>query len=221
MSGTAPPIPTKRILLVDDHDVVREGVTALLHRTPGMLVVGCAENGEDAVTAAKSLNPDIVIMDLMLPALNGLEASRRILCDWPVTHIIALSSCHTSDHVHRALQAGARGYVTKTSAGTDLVPAITGVLSGKTYISPGIFLMSTGPQSRPHQTANSIGHLSERERQVLTSLVDGLSSTAISRQLALSPKSVDTYRHRIMVKLGVNNRAALIRLALEYGLTAM
>jgi DNA-binding NarL/FixJ family response regulator len=177
-----------------------------------MLVVGYATNGEEAVAAAASLNPDIIVMDLMLPALNGLDASRRILCEWPLTHIIALSGCHTSDHVHRALAAGARGYVTKTSAGDDLVLAIRTVQSGETFVSPGILL---------HQARDSVAHLSERERQVLTHLVDGLSSAAIGRQLSLSPKSVDTYRHRIMVKLGVGNRAALIRVALEYGLTAM
>jgi DNA-binding NarL/FixJ family response regulator len=186
-----------------------------------MLVIGCATNGEDAVAAAKSLNPDIVVMDLMLPGLNGLDASRRILCEWPLTHIIALSSCHTSDHVHRALKAGARGYVTKTSAGTDLALAIRAVQSGETYVSPGIRQMPTEPRSLQCERRDSVEHLSERERQVLTFLVAGLSSAAIGLQLSLSPKSVDTYRHRIMVKLGVGNRAALIRMALEYGLTAV
>jgi DNA-binding NarL/FixJ family response regulator len=103
--------------LVDDHDVVREGLTAILHRTGGMTVVGYAGDGENAVTGAKKLSPDIVVMDLLLPTLNGIDAMQGILAEQPLMHIIALSSCHTSDHVHRALDAGARGYVSKTSAG--------------------------------------------------------------------------------------------------------
>lgn len=210
-----------RILLVDDHDVVREGLTALLHRTPGMSVVGYAVNGEDAVLAAKTLHPDIVVMDLMLPTMNGLEASRLILGEQPLTHIIALSGCHTADHVHRALRAGARGYVTKTSAGADLSSAIATVQAGRIFISPGILSLLDDPQGAPKSARGSIEHLSARERQVLRALVKGSSSTVIGRQLSLSPKSVDTYRHRIMVKLGVNNRAELIRLALEHDLTAV
>ena len=123
--------------------------------------------------------------------------------------------------MHRALAAGARGYVTKTSAGNDLVLAIRTVQSGETFVSPGILPMAAEPRSQQRPSRDSVGHLSERERQVLTFLVDGLSSSAIGRQLSLSPKSVDTYRHRIMVKFGVSNRAAIIRMALEYSLTAM
>jgi DNA-binding NarL/FixJ family response regulator len=207
-----------RILLVDDHDVVREGLAALLNRTPGMLVVGQAANGADAVTAATALNPDVIVMDLMLPALNGLEATRCILAEWPLTHIIALSACHTSDHVHRALAAGARGYVSKTSAGADLGPAIRTVQAGRIFVSAGIL---GAPDDPGGGSRGSVVHLSSRERQVLSALVKGCSSTDIGRALGLSPKSVDTYRHRLMVKLGVGNRAELIRLALEYEMTAV
>ena len=218
--SSSAPRPT-RILLVDDHDVVREGLTALLHRAAGMSVVGYAGNGENAVACAKELNPDIVVMDLVLPSLNGLDATQRILRERPLTHIIALSGCHTSDHVHRALSAGARGYVTKTSAGADLVLAIRSVLAGEIFVSPGILSMPTDSEGAPRHARGSFVHLSERERQVLRSLVKGSSSADIGRELSLSPKSVDTYRHRIMVKLGVSNRAELIRLALEHDLTVV
>jgi DNA-binding NarL/FixJ family response regulator len=210
-----------RILVVDDHDIVREGLTALLQRTAGMSVVGYAANGEEAISAVKALSPDVVVMDLMLPTLNGLDASRRILEEWPLTHIIALSSCHTSDHVHRALHAGARGYVTKTSVGADLIIAIKVVRSGQIFVSPGILPIRAAPRGILNHAGRSISHLSERERQVLRALVKGSSSSVIGRQLSLSPKSVDTYRHRIMVKLGVSNRAELIRLALEDALTVV
>lgn len=186
-----------------------------------MSVVGYADNGEDAVASAKELNPDIVVMDLVLPALNGLAATQCILGERPLTHVIALSSCHTSDHVHRALNAGARGYVTKTSTGADLVLAIRSVLAGQIFVSPGIVSVPAAPQSilrRPHA---SFEHLSERERQVLRYLVKGASSADIGRELSLSSKSIDTYRHRMMVKLGASNRAELILVALEYDLTVV
>jgi len=210
-----------RVLIVDDHDVVREGLIALLGRAPGMLVVGYAASGEEAIEAAKSLTPNVIVMDLVLPAMNGLDASRHILAERPLTHIIALSGCHTSDHVHRALDAGVRGYVTKTSAGADLVLAIAAVEAGRIFVSPGIRSMSPGGQSIPRRAAGHLEHLSQRERQVLGYLVKGSSSAEIGRALRVSPKSVDTYRHRIMVKLGVHNRAELIRLALEYELTTV
>ncbi len=208
-------------MLIDDHDVVREGLTALLHRAADMSVVGYADNGEDAVACARALNPDIIVMDLILPTLNGLDATQRILGEWPLTHIIALSGCHTSDHVHRALNAGARGFVTKTSAVADLVLAIRSVLAGQIFVSSGILSMPADSQSMLRHARGSFAHLSERERQVLRSLVKGFSSADIGRELSVSPKSVDTYRHRIMVKLGVSNRAELIRVALEHDLTVV
>src|SRR5258708_21216534 len=135
MDGAPALLPTK-IVLVDDHDIVREGLMALLGRAGGMTVVGSAASGEEAVLAARRLNPDVIVMDLVLPALNGLDATRRILSEWPLTHIIALSACHTSEHVHRALRAGARGYVTKASVGSDLLAAIKEVVPRDRYITP-------------------------------------------------------------------------------------
>jgi len=213
-------LPT-RILLVDDHDIVREGLMALLNRTEGMTVVGFAVTGEEAVLAARRLSPDVIVMDLVLPTLNGLDATRRILSEWPLTHIIALSGCHTSEHVHRALRAGARGYVTKTSAGSDLVAAIRAVIAGDRYISPGIMPVTVEALGGRSSATRACEHLSEREFAVLGLLVAGLSSTQIAHKLSVSPKSVDTYRHRLMVKLGVANRAELIRVAIEYELISV
>jgi len=209
-----------RVLIVDDHDVVRDGLTALLERTPGMVVVGYAATGEAAVEAAKVLNPNVIVMDLVLPEMSGLDASRRILADWPLIHIVVLSGCHTSDHVHRALDAGARGYVTKASVGADLVRAIASVEAGHIFVCPGIRPMAM-PEHASRHARGRLGHLSQRERQVLRALVEGSSSADIGRELAVSPKTIDTYRHRIMVKLGVRNRAELIRAALEQDLTAL
>jgi len=210
-----------RVLLVDDHDIVREGIASLLNRAGGIEVVGSAGSGEEAVLAAGSLSPEVVVMDLVLPTVNGIDATRRILEDWPLIHVIVLSACRTPEHVHRALCAGARGYVTKTSAGSDLVRAIRAAISGNRYISPGIIPMSADGQGDISCRKGSVEHLSGREREVLRLLVDGLSSAEIARHLLLSPKSIDTYRHRLMVKLGVANRAALIRAAIEYELTSL
>jgi len=177
--------------------------------------------GEEAVIAARCLSPDVIVMDLVLPALNGLDATRLILSEWPLTHIIALSGCHTSEHVHRALRAGARGYVTKASVGADLVAAIKAVIAGDRYISAGIMSVTVEALGDSSGSTHSCEHLSEREFAVLRLLVAGLSSTQIALKLSVSPKSVDTYRHRLMVKLGVANRAELIRLALEYELISV
>ena len=218
--GAPAPLST-RILLVDDHDIVREGLMALLSRTDGMTVVGFAVTGEEAVLAAGRLSPDVIVMDLVLPTLNGLDATRLILSEWPLTHIIALSGCHTSEHVHRALRAGARGYVTKGSAGSDLVAAIRAVIVGDRYISAGIMPVTVEALGDRSGATRSCEHLSEREFTVLRLLVAGLSSTQIALKLSVSPKSVDTYRHRLMVKLGVANRAELIRVAIEYELVSV
>jgi len=215
---TAPAVPTK-ILLVDDHDIMRDGLTALLNRAGDMEVIGSVPTGEAAVIAARSLHPEVVVMDLVLPALNGLDATLRILEEGPLTHVIVLSACHTSEHVSRALRAGARGYVTKMSASSDLVLAIRTVLAGNQYVAPGIISMPAEPGAAGYK--QSCTDLSDREREVLRQLVAGASSVEIGRSLYLSPKSIDTYRHRIMVKLGVGNRADLIRVALRYELVTV
>jgi DNA-binding NarL/FixJ family response regulator len=211
-------VPPIRILVVDDHCVVREALAVLLERDNGMKIVGSAATGEEAVLAAHRLTPDVIIMDLVLPILNGIDATRRITSELPRTRIIALSACHTSAHVYRALRAGARGFVLKTAAGSELVSAIKTVNAGEQYVSPAItalfvdgVLDTTIPQS-------PFDRLSARERDVLRRIVGGATSSDIAQHLSLSRKTVDTYRGRMMVKLGVANRSELIRCALEYEL---
>jgi DNA-binding NarL/FixJ family response regulator len=211
-------VPPIRILVVDDHCVVREGLAVLLDRGAGLTIVGTAGTGEEAVLAARRLRPDVIIMDLVLPALSGIEATRRIISELPNTRIIALSACHTSEHVCRALRAGARGYVLKTAAGSDLQNAIKAVTAGEQYVSPevtALFVDGVLSTSIPESLFDS---LSVRERDVLQHIVAGETSSDIARHLSLSRKTVDTYRGRMMVKLGVANRSELIRLALEYAL---
>jgi DNA-binding NarL/FixJ family response regulator len=213
--------PLARILIVDDHSVVRDGLAVLIEREHGMRVVGVASTGEEAVSAAQRLRPDLIIMDLMLPSLNGIDATQRIISEFPRTRIIALSACHTLEQVCRVLRAGALGFVVKTAAPAELLCAIQEVTAGRQYVSPVIAaLFRDGELSMPIPRS-PFERLSSRERKVVQLIVAGSTSSDIALQLSLSRKTVDTYRGRIMVKLGVANRSELIRFALEYELPAV
>ncbi len=197
---------------------MREGLAVILERNPHIRVVGTAAGGEEAVRAARRLHPDIVLMDLVLPDLDGIEATRQILQESPHIHIIALSACHTPEHVHRALNAGARGYVLKTAHGADLMLAVQAVNAGKVYVSPPISAALGGDPLAMPRGKTPFELLSRREHEVLRCIVRGLSSADIALQLSLSRKTIDTYRSRMMVKLGVANRSGLIRYALQHEL---
>ena len=210
-----------RIVVADDHAIVREGLIALLDQQEGMKVVGSAATGRAAVEAAERLQPDVVIMDLAMPDWNGIEATQRILSTYPRTSIIALSASHTSEHVSRALRAGARGYVVKDAKGIELVEAVKTVSAGRRYLSHRV---STGPGDHglvDRPTKTPMERLSAREREVLTRIIEGRTSLDIAKELSLSRKTVDTYRARLMVKLGVTNRTALIRFAIANDLVAL
>jgi DNA-binding NarL/FixJ family response regulator len=211
-------VPPIRILVVDDHCVVREGLAVLLDHGDGLTIVGTAGTGEEAVLAARRLRPDVIIMDLVLPALNGIEATRCIISELPDTRIIALSACHTAEHVCRALRAGACGYVLKTAAGSELLNAIKAATAGRQYVSPAVTALFVDGVLSTSVPESPFDSLSVRERDVLQRIVAGETSSDIARRLSLSRKTVDTYRGRMMVKLGVANRSELIRLALEFEL---
>jgi DNA-binding NarL/FixJ family response regulator len=205
-------------LVVDDHGIVRDGLIALLERHDGIRVVGFAASGREALNAAAKLKPDIVIMDLVLPDMNGIDATEKILKVLPEARVLVLTACHNVEHVYRALRAGASGYLVKDAAAQEILQAINTVREGKQYISSSVappeadgrfFSMPKSPLER----------LSSREREVLHRVVAGASSAAIARHLSLSRKTVDTYRGRVMSKLGVRNRSALIRFAMENELT--
>jgi DNA-binding NarL/FixJ family response regulator len=217
LSITLPFRPT-RILVVDDHGIVREGIRALLTRQDGLDVVGLAATGEQAVIIAERLKPDVIVMDLVLPVLNGMDATISILASLPETRIIILSACSTSEHIYCAFRAGATGYVSKDAAGSELLCAVRTVLSGQQYLSPSLTnAFSTGCPNEP-RTMSPLERLSPRERDVLHRTVEGYSSVQIALQLSLSPKTVDTYRSRLMHKLGVSNRSSLIHFAIQHAM---
>jgi len=214
-------MPQIQILVVDDHGIVREALAILIERQGGMSVVGSVANGADAVTAALRLKPDLILMDLVLRDMNGLDATRRILSLRPLSRIIILSAYHTTEHVYHALRAGARGYVIKEALGAELVKAISTVMAGERFLSPAIKPLFVDDLLTGALTKSPMESLSARERQVLQRIVAGASSADIAANLCLSRKTVDTYRGRLMTKLGVGNRSALIRLVVEHELMAL
>ncbi len=204
---------TVKVLIVDDHAVMRDGLTALLGGA-GMEVMGAVSNGREAEQAARELAPEVVIMDLSMPGMNGLEATRAIQSRSPGIQVVVLSMHSTREHVHQALIAGAMGYVLKESAGSEVVAAVRAVCAGRRFISPAIG--DVGPV-----TAGSgpLASLSARERQVLQLVVEGKTSADIARVIHLSPKTVETYRSRLMKKLGVADVATLVKFAIQHGIT--
>ena len=208
-------LPLAGILVVDDHGIVREGLMALLGKQEGFQVLGSAASGAEAIAAAKRLKPDIVIMDLLLPDMSGIEATELILGSLPLTRIIVLSACRTIEHVYRSLRAGARGYLVKDALASDLIHAVRAVRSGKQFLSPSVSPPTIDAANCFSLPRSPLERLSVREREVLRRIVDGASSAVIAQHLSLSRKTIDTYRGRLMAKLGVCNRSALIRFAIE------
>lgn len=210
-----------RIFLADDHAIVRDGLRALLDAQPDLRVIGEAADGREAVRLALELKPDVAIMDITMPELNGIEAAGLVRAGSPATQVVILSAHASAEHIVRALQAGARGYLWKESAGRELVTAVHAVHAGRRYVSEKIAetVLDDYLQLKTGQLRSPLGSLSQREREVLELVAAGHSSADVGRRLSLSPKTVDTYRSRLMHKLGVPDVTALIKFAVENGLT--
>ena len=213
-----------RILLADDHAVVRDGLKLLLENQPDVRVVGEATNGREAVREIGRLLPDIVLMDIAMPELNGIAAAKQISQDYPGTKIIILSMHSTSEHIYRSLKAGARGYLLKESAGTEVVNAVHAVYGGGRYLSQKISDRVIEDYLKKQDSGdvdNPFDRLSPRELEILQLVAEGKSSADIARIVYLSPKTVETYRSRMMQKLGVSDIPGLVKLAIRYGLTSL
>jgi DNA-binding NarL/FixJ family response regulator len=213
------PGSTINIVVVDDHGIVRDGLRALLDGHFHMQVIASVANGKDAILFAERLRPDVIVMDLVLPELSGIDATARILAVLPLTRVVILSACATSEHVFSALRAGARGYVLKECAGAELVQAVLAVVAGERYLSPRITGFVIDSLLCDAAGASPLESLSAREREVMHLTVSGASSAEIGRKLSLSRKTVDTYRSRVMGKLGVPDLAGLIRFAVSHAMT--
>jgi DNA-binding NarL/FixJ family response regulator len=209
-----------RVLLADDHAVVRDGLRVLLEHVGGFEIVGVAGNGRDAVAEAQRLSPDVVVMDIAMPELDGIEATRRILEKCADTKVLILSMYLSSEHLHRAMRAGARGYVLKESAGDEVVDAVRAVQAGKRYLSHKISETMIDDYLRDGVRMSPLDSLSLRERDVLQLVVEGQTNNAIAVKLSLSPKTIETYRTRIMRKLKVQDTVELVKFAMRHGLTS-
>jgi len=211
-------MPT-RILLVDDHAMFRAGVKALLSREHGFEVVGEASSGDDGVDRVRELKPDVVIMDLSMPGSDGLEATRRINALGLKTKVLVLTAHAEEEYLVPVVDAGASGYLGKTNADLDLVEAIRIVARGEVYLPPkATRLLLQHYKTAQTDTLGASPDLSAREQEVLALTAEGYSSREIGERLFISPKTVDTYRARIMEKLGLTHRSELVRFALKTGL---
>ena len=205
-----------RILLADDHAVVRQGFKMILNAQADMEIVGEAGNGRQAVELAEQLRPDVVVMDVSMPELNGIEATRRLASSVPHARVVALSMHKDSVYVREILRAGARGYLLKDSGAADLVAAIHAVASGESYLSPAVS-NAVLDDYRRHVT-NPIDLLTSREREVLQLLAEGRTNKEIAGVLNLSVYTVDAHRGRIMEKLNLHSISELVRFAVRNGL---
>ena len=205
-----------RILLADDHAVVRQGFKMILSVHPDMEIVGEAGNGREAVQLAEELRPDVIVMDVAMPELNGIEATRRVTEAVPHSRILALSMHKDSVYVREILRAGARGYLLKDAPAGDLVAAIRALASGEGYLSPAVS-NAVLDDYRKHVT-NPIDLLSSREREVLQMLAEGKTNKEIAVILNLSVYTVDAHRGRIMEKLNLHSINELVRFAVRNGL---
>ena len=210
---------TIRVLLADDHALFREGLRVLLHATPDIRVVGEVSTGYEAIAAVPECRPEVVIVDVAMPDLNGIDAANLICKQYPGTRILVVSMHSTIEHVHRAFAAGVRGYLLKESASAEVVSAVRMIHGGARYLCDALRERLGDLAARLNLPSSPLERLSLRERQVLQLVAEGMTSAEIARRVHLSPKSVETYRARILDKLGLKNTTSLVKFAIEHGLT--
>ena len=223
---------TIRLMLVDDHDVVRAGLKSFLESQEGFIVVAEARTGEEAINSSLLTRPDVVIMDITMPEMSGLEATRRLKAVYPECQVLALTVHQDKQYFFEMLAAGATGYITKQAAPEELVAAIHSVAEGHVYLQPVLArwllddyhrLLTTTPgelhtAQREKQTDKDLEVLTQRERQVLEAVAQGMTSPQIGELLGISPKTVARHRERIMNKLNLHSAAELVKYAIRTGL---
>jgi two-component system response regulator NreC len=209
------------ILLADDHTILRAGLKMMLNAQPDMEVVGEAQDGQHALQEAQRLHPDIILMDITMPDMNGIEATRQIKKQLPNVKVLILTMHENDEYVFQALRAGASGYMLKEAADTDLISALHVVQSGDFYLSPTAQSVMVGDYlQRVHagEEKDRYSTLTEREREILKLVAEGYTNNQIAERLVISPKTVDTHRTHIMDKLNLHSRAELVKYALRRGL---
>jgi two-component system response regulator NreC len=213
-----------RVLLVEDHTLVRKGICSLLEAEADIEVAGEAENGHEALQKVQALNPQVVLMDITMPSLNGLEATRQIKKQYPHIHVLILTMHTDEEYIFQVLQAGASGYLIKQAELRELVSAIRTVHRGELVLSPSIsktVIENYARLAREADVRDSYDQLSDREREVLQLIAEGYGNREISEQLFVSVKTVEAHKSRIMSKLEINNMAQLVKYAIRKGLTSL
>lgn len=207
-----------KVLVVDDHDLVRTGITRMLADIDGLQVVGQADSGETALKQARELQPDVVLMDVKMPGIGGLEATRKLLRSHPDIRVLAVTACEEDPFPTWLMQAGASGYLTKGAGLEEMVRAIRQVFAGQRYISPQIAQSLALKSFEPEKNGSPFDALSEREVQIALMIASCQKVQSISDKLCLSPKTVNTYRYRIFEKLSITSDVELALLAVRHGM---
>ena len=207
-----------RIILAEDHSLVRAGLKALLERAGDIQVVGEASNGQETIDRLQELKPDVLVMDIMMPRLNGIQAAEHIRDLKIQVHILIISMYTDKGLVHQALQSGVKGYVLKTSVSEELLLAIRTVARGETYLSSEISSIVVANTRRPRENKNPLDILSPREKEIMQLIAEEHTSAEIAKILFISEKTVEKHRANLMEKLNVHNLVGLVRLAVKYGL---
>ncbi len=210
------------VLIVDDHTIVRDGIAALLALAGDIEVVGEASNGSDAIEKARELNPDVVLMDVSMPILGGLEATRRI-CKEFRAKIIILTQYDDKEYVFPAIEAGASGFISKVAASAELATGIRSVYNGDSYLSPSIAKLLVEDYRSGDKRGNSDPYqqLTPRERDVIKLIAEGYTTQQIADMLVVSPKTVEGHRTNLMAKLGLRNRVELVKYAVRKGIISI
>jgi len=209
-----------KVLIADDHTILRQGIKALLDNQAEIEVIGEAKDGREALTLIERLLPDVILMDIAMPGLNGLEATRRIKKKFPKIKVLVLTMYTNEEYVFQILNAGANGYLVKETAFQDLISAIRAVYRDEAFMSPSISKKVINRyMQRVRETNNTTGDiLTTREREILQLIAEGSSSKKIAEALFISPKTVETHRTHIMDKLNIHNRTDLVKYAIRTGI---
>ena len=210
-----------RVLVTDDHAIVRDGICALLALTGDIEAVGMATNGREALEMVTKLSPDIVLMDIVMPLMDGLEATRRIRKEFPGIKVIVLTQYEDREYVLPVIEAGASGFISKASASSELTSAIRSVYRGDSFLSPSIARLLVDDYrhlARVEKSKDTFEQLTDREREILKLLADGHSTPEIARMLFISPKTVERHKTNLMAKLDIHNRLDLFKYALRKGI---
>jgi len=212
-----------RVLVVDDHIIVRDGICSLLALAGDIEVVGEASNGDEALKMVKELKPNVVLMDMAMPIMGGLEATRRICKEFPMTKVLILTQYDDKAYVFPVIEAGASGFISKVAASSELASGIRSVYSGDSYLSPSVakLLVEDYRYGGRRVTQDPYEQLTERERDVFKLVVEGYTTQQIADMLVVTPKTVEGHRTNLMAKLGIHNRIELVKYALRKGIISI